>query len=355
MLFLRLMLFVGAFGFFACAVCMVAYDIYLAYELDRILRRGERPKGGAAEPGTPVPALASAFPRKRRVIRWNAAAKFVAIGAAAGLAGTSILVVPDGDAAVRISQISGVRPGTLYAGTHLIVPLVDRVSLYDIRDRTFSTAAFEMRGDKSPVLTVEAREGLPIGLAVTVRYRIDPRRLDYIQANLPQPIDEQIVEPVVVSAFQELAPNYVVRDIFSTKREEFRERAAKIITARLSGDAVTVKEVLFRQIELPNDYAKGLEDLLLKEQEDDRTSVDAEIEQKRVAIAGSQAEAAKVREVKRAEGDAQSQVIMAKAQSDAMVYTLPLKRQADRAVASWKRRRARKPQLRTQTPRPRQK
>jgi regulator of protease activity HflC (stomatin/prohibitin superfamily) len=325
MLFLRLMLFVGAFGFFACAVCMVAYDISLAYELDRILRWGERPKGGAAEPGTPVPALAPAFPRKRCVIRWNAAAKFVAIGAAAGLAGTSILVVPDGHAAVRVSQISGVRPGTLYAGTHLIVPLVDRVSLYDIRDRTFSTAAFEMRGDKSPVLTVEAREGLPIGLAVTVRYRIDPRRLDYIQANLPQPIDEQIVEPVVVSAFQKLAPNYVVRDIFSTKREEFRERAAKIITARLSGDAVTVKEVLFRQIELPDDYAKGLEDLLLKEQEDDRTSVDAEIEQKRVAIAGSQAEEAKVREVKRAEGDAQSQVIMAKAQSDAMVYTLPLK------------------------------
>jgi regulator of protease activity HflC (stomatin/prohibitin superfamily) len=32
-----------------------------------------------------------------------------------------------------------------------------------------------------------------------------------------------------------------------------------------------------------------------------------------------------VREVKHAEGDAQSQVIMAKAQSDAMIYTLPLK------------------------------
>ena len=162
-------------------------------------------------------------------------------------------------------------------------------------------------------------------MAVTVRYRIDPRRLDYIQANLPQPLDDEIVAPTVVAAFHELAPNYVVRDVFSTKREEFRARAAQLITARLAGDSIIVKEVLLKEVELPEEYAKGLEDLLLKEQEDDRTSVDAEIEQKRVAIAESQAEAAKIRDVKHAEADAQSQVIMAKAQADAMVYTLPLK------------------------------
>ena len=52
-------------------------------------------------------------------------------------------------------------------------------------------------------------------------------------------------------------------------------------------------ELLLKKVELPEEYAKGLEDLLLKEQEDDRTSVDAEIEQKKVAIAQSQAEAAK--------------------------------------------------------------
>ncbi len=53
--------------------------------------------------------------------------------------------------------------------------------------------------------------------------------------------------------------------------------------------------------------------------------MDAEIEQKRVKIAESQAEALKVRQIKRAEGDAQTQVLMAKAESDSMQYTLPLK------------------------------
>jgi regulator of protease activity HflC (stomatin/prohibitin superfamily) len=160
---------------------------------------------------------------------------------------------------------------------------------------------------------------------VTVRYRIDPRRLDYIQANLPQPVDDQIVGPVVTSVFREVAPNYIVRDLFATKREEFRSRAAQEITARLGGDAIVVKEVLLRKVLLPEDYAKGLQDLLVKEEEDDQTSVEADIERKRVKIAESQAEALKVRQIKRAEGDAQTQVLMAKSQSDSMQYTLPLK------------------------------
>ena len=141
------------------------------------------------------------------------------------------------------------------------------------------------REKKAEVLEVEARDGLSVGLAVVVRYRIDPRRLDYIQANLPQPIDEEIVAPVVTSAFRELAPNYIVRDLFSVKREEFRGRAAGVITERLARDGIVVKEVLLRQVLLPEEYARGLEGLLLKEQEDERTTIDADIEQKRVKVA----------------------------------------------------------------------
>src|SRR5208282_2268429 len=321
---LKFTLLAICFGLFACIAGAILYDIYLAFELSRILRRGGRSADVSLSPDAPAPGVILP-PRQRRPIRWHTAAKLAAIGALAGLVGESILVVPDGQAAVRISQISGVRPGTLYAGTHFILPLVERVQFFDIRDRIFSTAALGVRTEKLEVLTVEAREGLEVGLAVTVRYRIDPQRLDYIQANLPQPVDSEIVAPVVLSAFREIAPDYIVRDVFSVKREEFRARAAALITQRLSGDAIVVKEVLLRKVELPEEYAKGLEDLLLKEQEDDRTSVDAEIEKKRVAIAESQAEAEKVRSVERAEANAQSQVIMAKAESDSMQYTLPLK------------------------------
>ena len=105
--------------------------------------------------------------------------------------------------------------------------------------------------------------------------------------------------------------------MFATRREEIRREAAGAITRKLAPDAIVVKEVMLRDIELPAEYAKGLEDVLLKEQENERLSVEetAELE----------AQAEKARQVTQAEAQAQVTVLQAKAQSDAMQYTLPLK------------------------------
>jgi regulator of protease activity HflC (stomatin/prohibitin superfamily) len=158
-----------------------------------------------------------------------------------------------------------------------------------------------------------------------VRYRLDPKRLDYIQAHLPQPVDTEIVPPVVSSAWRELAPHYTVREIFSTKREEIREQAAGIITKKLAADGIIVEEVMLRDIQLPPQYAQGLQNLLLKEQEDDQLNVQTDIQQKQVRIAELQAEAEAAQKVKAAEGDAKARVVEAKGEADAMQYTLPLK------------------------------
>jgi regulator of protease activity HflC (stomatin/prohibitin superfamily) len=86
-----------------------------------------------------------------------------------------------------------------------------------------------------------------------------------------------------------------------------------------------VKEVMLRDIELPHEYAEGLESLLLKEQENDRMGVETEIHQKQVKVAEADAEATKVQQVKGAEGQAAVRVLQAKGESDAMQYLLPLK------------------------------
>jgi regulator of protease activity HflC (stomatin/prohibitin superfamily) len=125
--------------------------------------------------------------------------------------------------------------------------------------------------------------------------------------------------------WREIVPNYTVRDVFSAKREEVRQRAAGLITQKLAADGIVVKEVMLRDIQLPPEYAKGLEALLLKEQENDRMGVETELKSKQVRIAELEAEATKVQQVKGAEGEAQVRVLQAKGEADAMQYTLPLK------------------------------
>ena len=316
MLLLKYLLLAAGIGLFAGAAAIIAYDVYVAAQLRRLLGGGEAAEPGA-EPARPVGLI--------RPVRWSVAGKLAGLAWLPLLLGLSIVVVPDGTAGVRVSQISGVRPGTLYPGVHFVFPLVEHVAEYNVRDHVFTTIAAEDPKKKGELLRVTGREGLSIGMAVAVRWRLEPKRLDSIHANLAQPLEEQIVAPVVAAVFRQTTPNYIVREIFATRREELRQRAADAITARLAADGIVVKEVMVRDIVLPAEYAKGLEGLLLKEQENERLGFETEIKQKQVRIAELEAEAQKIRDVKQAEAGAQTRVLQAKGEADAMQYTLPLK------------------------------
>jgi regulator of protease activity HflC (stomatin/prohibitin superfamily) len=312
MLFLKYVLMTGGVGMILVALGILAYDLTMEVQYRRAMSGGT----------TPLPAI----PR----LRWRTAIALAMLAWAPILIALSIVVIPSGTAGVRVSQTQGTLAGTLYPGVHFVTPLLERVVLFDTRDQLFTTGSTEdgktsAGAVKAQPLNVQAKEGLTLGLAITVRYRVDSKRLDIVEANLPQPVEREIVPPVVASVWRELVPNYTVRDVFAAKREEVRMKASNLITQKLAADGIIVKEVMLRDIQLPPEYAKGLETLLLKEQENDRMAVDTEIQQKQVKIAELQAEATKVQQVKQAEGEAQVHVLQAKGEADAMQYTLPLK------------------------------
>src|SRR5467141_107932 len=328
MVVLKYLLVIVGIGLFGSSGALLVYDIYLSSQLRRLLGRRRDKTTGELLPEDPVEVS-----RPLRPVRWGLAQRLAAAGVLPLLIAFSIAIVPDGFAGVRVSQIWGARPGTLYPGVHLVTPLVDSVELYDTREQVYTTAASPVVKAQAPtspaaqpeVLTVQAREGLNIGLAVSVRYRLDPQRLNYIHANLPRAVGDEVVAPTVATIYRQLAPNYITREIFATKREELRSAASNAITSRLASDGIIVREVLLRDLKLPEEYAQGLEGLLLKEQENERLGTETEIKQKQVKIAELEAEAQKSRDVKQAEAQAQVRVLQAKAESDSMQYTLPLK------------------------------
>ena len=314
MLAIKYAMVMAGIGMIAVAAAIMSYDFYLLLQYRRMLAAG-----GTEKPPSPRP------------LRWQLARRLA--GAALGIliVSAGIVVVPSGSAGVRVSQISGTRPGTLYPGSHLVVPMVEEVAIYDTRERVFSTGVAESakKTDASEarpeLLKIQAREGLPLGLALSVRYRLEAAKLDYIHSNLPEDIDHKIVAPMIASVFRDLAPNYTVRELFATKREEIRNLATNQIKAKLEKEGILVSEVMLRDVQLPPEYMEGLQGLLLKEQEADRMGVETEIQQKQVKIAELQAEQEKARAVKQAEGEAAVRVLQAKAEADAMQYTLPLK------------------------------
>src|SRR5882672_8537059 len=229
MLYLKYILELVGSLMLAGAAGVSAYDVYLLVEFRKKLLLPEEARVGLRAP----------------VMKWKTMAM---IGAAASLPlilAQGIVVVPSGMAGVRVSQTDGTLPGTLYSGAHFVTPLVDRVELFNTRDQLFTTGLTEgeaAKNAKGEFLRVQAKEGLNLGLAITVRYRIDAKKLDFVQANLPQPVEKEIVPAVVATVWREIVPTYTVRDVFSAKREEVRKKASDQITARLAQDGIVVKE-----------------------------------------------------------------------------------------------------------------
>src|SRR6266478_70750 len=117
MLLLKDLLLAGGFGLFAAAAAVLLYDAF------RWWTQYRAPEAEESEaPG----------------FHWRTAGKLAAAAWVPLFAGYSIAVVPSGMAGVRVSQIWGARPGTLYPGVHSIAPFIDSVALYDTRDNLFT-------------------------------------------------------------------------------------------------------------------------------------------------------------------------------------------------------------------------
>ncbi len=341
MLLLKYLLLLTGWGLLAAAAVNVFRNLYQVVQYHRQLRHLAPPSASISDGNPAGTPSTHGAPVEKPQLNWTTAkwaflAAWLPLTLAAG-----IVVVPSGMGGIRVSQTAGTRPGTLYPGVHFIVPLLDSVVLYDIRDQVLTTSSAakdglesiseevagkkEAKNKKADAFSVQSKEGLSIGLAITVRYKLDPHRLDFIHANLPQPVEREIVPPVVSSVFRELAPNYTVREVFATRREEIRRNAAERITQKLDADGIIVKEVMLRDVQLPEEYAKGLEGLLLKEQQNEGMGVETEMKAKQVKIAELEAEAARVQQIKQAQGAGEVRVLQAKSEADAMQYTLPLK------------------------------
>ena len=122
MLLLKFLLMLTGAGLLGGAFAIVIYDAY------RTLQSWRQDQADATRPLPPGE------------IRWRLAGRLALVSMAPLVLGQSFVVVPSGRAGVLVSQISGTLPGALFPGVHCIVPLIQGVTLYDTREKVFTTA-----------------------------------------------------------------------------------------------------------------------------------------------------------------------------------------------------------------------
>src|SRR5450432_2292672 len=172
--------------------------------------------------------------------------------AGAALTGTLLLlffrppvhVVPAGEIGIRTNRLTG-GIGVVPEGPTLMVPLVHELRRYPLRDQVYRPQASASATDAAPFQTVE---GLSVGVAVTVRYALDPARIGEVAKRLPSNVGSDLIEPVVDGVLHRALSRHTVREIFSDKRIEIQDDIETELRTLLGKDGITVRSIYRRNI-----------------------------------------------------------------------------------------------------------
>ena len=249
--------------------------------------------------------------------------------AAASLVGCALLlvfrppvqVVAPGEVGVRINRLSG-GVSVVPEGPTLMVPLVHELRRYSLRDQVYRPQASATADGAAPF---QSLEGLSIGLAVTVRYALDPGRVGEVAKRLPANVAQDLIEPVVDGVLHHALSRHTVREIFSDKRAEIQDDIQAELHDLLGKDGITVRSLYLGHVDLPEQYRAGLEGMLAEELASEKMRYTLQLKEKKVKESELEGDAAKIQREKAAEASASEEIIAAKAREEAMKHVLPLK------------------------------
>lgn len=214
----------------------------------------------------------------------------------------------------------------LLPGLHFIIPVIQKVYLVDTKVRIINYADKIDRSAVTgegltikPAITVLDKRGLPVGIELTVQYRLNATNAAQTISNWGFSWEEKIINPVVRDIVRNVVGQYDAESL-PTRRNEIA--AAIDLGIRQSVDGLenapaNLESVQLREIVLPEKVKEQIERVQLAKQQVEQAQQEVERAKqdafKRAETARGAAEAVKIE----AEGKAQAITIEAKANAQA--------------------------------------
>ena len=254
-------------------------------------------------------------------VPWRRAGIGVAMLGVAVWFNSPLRSVLPGEVGVRVNRLTGalaIEP----EGPVLVVPFLHEMRTYSLRDQVYRPARSMKSAGEAPFQSIE---GLSLGMEVTVRYALDPSRIQSVARKLPQDVGRDLIEPVVDGVLYRTLAKYTVKEIFSDKRAELQQSVGGELTSMLAQDGVLVRAVFLGNVDLPPQYRSGMEGMLAEELATQKMRFTLELKEKALKQTELEGEAKKIEREKAAEASASEEVIAAKGKAEAMKHVLPFK------------------------------
>lgn len=235
--------------------------------------------------------------------------------------GAGIVFIEPDELGVVVTVLGegGIRPDPLDSGLHWIVPFAERVERYPRvnQNYTMSSVADEglVNGDDS--IQVRTKDGQQVLIDASVIYAVDPLKVVTLYPTWRFNYEEQLVRTQARGVIREVASQYGVEEIVSTKRGEMEQMIDDELAAIFAENNLVLRDFVLRNIRFSDEYALAVEQKQIAEQQAQQAkfvveSKKQEAEQAR-QIAQGQADAAVIA----AQGAAEARLIQAEAEAKA--------------------------------------
>jgi regulator of protease activity HflC (stomatin/prohibitin superfamily) len=185
--------------------------------------------------------------------------QIISLVALLGAAAQTLTVIPAGTVGV-IDFFGKVNPEPRYAGINVVNPFatVHKMSIKTEERRE------EMR--------VPSKEGLTVGLEISVIYKLDPIEAPTIYRTLGR--EEEYVRKILLPNFRSVTrgvtAQFEAKALYTDKREAVAQQIRAELHTATSPRGITIESTPLRQVVLPQDLSAAIEEKLKAEQESQR-------------------------------------------------------------------------------------
>lgn len=240
--------------------------------------------------------------------------------------GAGLVFIEPDELAVVVTVFGqgGIRPDPLLSGLHWIIPFAERVERYPKTNQNYTMSATtdegSVAGDDS--IQVRTKDGQQVYIDASVLYAVDPNKVVQLYSTWRFSYEDELVRTQARGVIREVASQYGVEEIVSSKRAEMEEIITEKLLNVFSENNLILRDFVLRNIRFSDEYAAAVEQKQVAEQ----LAQQAEfvVEQRRQ-------EAEQARQV--AQGQADAAVIAAQGAADARLIEAEAEAEANRLIA----------------------
>jgi len=209
---------------------------------------------------------------------------------------------------VSAVQSKGYRDVPLQPGLRWVIPFAENVRLYSISRQTYTMSVATTEGDVLGDDSIRARtkDGQEVFIDASVIFAIDPDKVVTLHIDWQDRFQDEVVRPLSRGIVRDLASQYGVEEIVSTKRIELELSITQELEKKFAENDLIMVDFVLRDIHFSEEYAVAVEQKQIAEQ----TALQAQF-----VVQQKKQEAEQARQI--AQGQADSVVIQAKGAAEA--------------------------------------